>query len=108
MSIFNIEILLDILEKFSIDNDNKNICYSSISFFWQCADIIDNYQKNKKQLSEYELELFKEKYPNDNSKIQFYEKLWKKIFSKLIQINNDKRFDIKKSGINLFAQFFVA
>ena len=108
LSIFNIEILLDILEKFSIDNDNKNICYSSISFFWQCADIIDNYQKNKKQLNEYELELFKEKYPNDNSKIQFYEKLWKKIFSKLIQINSDKRFDIKKSGINLFAQFFVA
>ena len=108
LSIFNIEILLDILEKFSIDNDNKNICYSSISFFWQCADIIDNYQKNKKELNDFESSLFKEKYPDDNSKIQFYENLWNKIFNKLIIINSDKRFDIKKSGINLFSQFFVA
>ena len=108
LTIFNIEVLLDILEKFSVDNENKNICYSSISFFWQCADIIDNYQKNKKELSGLESELYKEKCSNDENRIKFYENLWKKLFNKLIEINKDKRLDIKKSGINIFAQFFVA
>ena len=108
LSIFNIEILLDVLEKFSINNEDKNICYSSISFFWQCADIIDNYQKNKKEMNGLELEIYKEKCSNDENRIKLYENLWNKLFSKLKAINNDKRFDIKKSGINLFAQFYVA
>ena len=108
LSIFNVEILLDVLEQFSINSENKNICYSSISFFWQCANIIDNYQKNKKELNGLELELYKEKCSNDETKITFYENLWKKLFNKLITINNDQRFDIKKSGINIFSQFFVA
>ena len=107
LSIFNIEILLDILEKFSINSEDKNICYNSISFFWQCADIIDNYQKNKKNLNIFESEISKEKWSNEENKNNFYENIWKKLFNKLISINNDKRFDIKKSGINLFSQFFV-
>lgn len=107
LTIFNIEILLDILEKFSVDNENKNICYSSISFFWQCADIIDNYQKNKKELSGLESELYNEKCSNEENRLKFYANLWKKLFIKLVEINEDKRLDIKKSGINIFAQFFV-
>ena len=108
LSIFNMELLIDILEQFSINTQDKNLCYSSISFFWKCADIIDNYQKNKKELNGLELELYNEKCSNDENRIKFYAKLWKLLFSKLIIINNDKRFDIKKSGINLFSQFFVA
>ena len=108
LTIFNIESLINILEKFSLDNENKNLCYSSISFFWQCADIIDTYQKDKKELAGLELELFNEKCSNGDSKKEFYEKLWKNLFKELKIINEDKRFDIKKSGINLFSQFFVA
>ena len=108
LSIFNVEILLDVLEKFSVSNGNKNLCYSSISFFWQCAVIIDDYQKEKKEINSFELELYKEKVCNKENKTQFYGNLWKKLFRELIKINNDKRFDIKKSGINLFSQFFVA
>ena len=108
LSIFNIEILLDILEKFSLQSEDKNISYSSLSFFWQCADIIEKYQKNKKDMKDLELNLNKEKIKNEEDKINFYENLWKKLFHKLLIINKDKRFDIKKSGINLFSQFFVA
>ena len=108
LSIFNIETLIEVLEKFSINSEDKNLCYSSISFFWQCADIIDNYQKDKKEINGFELDTFKEKIPNNENKIKFYENIWKKLFGKLINMNNDKRFDIKKSGINLFTQFFVA
>ena len=108
LSIINIEILLDILEKFSLQLENKNISYSSLSFFWQCTDIIEKYQKKKKEILGLELEYLNEKIKKNENRIKFYENLWKKIFLKLLIINKDKRFDIKKSGINLFSQFFVA
>jgi len=108
LSVLNIEILLDILEKFTLQLENKNISYSSLSFFWQCADIIEKYQKEKKEIQGLELECLDEKFKKDENKIKFYEDLWKKLFKKLVIINKDKRFDIKKSGINLFSQFFVA
>ena len=108
LSVLNIEIILDILEKFTLQLENKNISYSSLSFFWQCADIIEKYQKEKKEIQGLELECLNEKFKKDENKIKFYEDLWKKLFKKLVIINQDKRFDIKKSGINLFSQFFVA
>ena len=107
LSILNIEILLDILEKFILQLENKNLSYSSLSFFWQCADIIEAYQKNKKEIKKFELECIDEKIGKNKENI-FYKNLWKKLFQKLLMINEDKRLDIKKSGINLFSQFFVA
>ena len=109
LNVFNIDHLLNVLEKFSVSKDNNNICYSSISYFWQCADICENYQKSKKVLNKEVLELFDQiKLNTDEEKNLFYGNLWKNIFYKLININNDERFDIKKSGINVFSQFFVA
>ena len=107
LSILNIEVILDILEKFSLQLENKNISYSSLSFFWQCADIIEQYQKNKKEIKGYELDCLNETIEKNKENI-FYNNLWKKLFNKLLIINKDKRFDIKKSSINLFSQFFVA
>ena len=108
LSVLNIEIILDILEKFSLQLENKNISYSSLSFFWQCADIIEKYQKNKKETTILESECLNKKFKKDEDKIKFYVDIWKKLFQKLLIINKDKRFDIKKSAINLFSQFFVA
>ena len=56
LSILNIEDLLDILKKFSLQLENNNISYSSLSFFWQCADIIEKYQNNKKEIKNLESE----------------------------------------------------
>lgn len=47
LNIFNIEHILNILEIFSVSKDNNNICYSSISYFWQCANICEDYDKGK-------------------------------------------------------------
>ena len=108
LSVLHIEILLDILEKFTLQSENKNISYSSLSLFWQCADIIEKYQRDKKELAGFELDCLNEKFKKEENKKKFYEDLWKKLFKKLVIINKDKRFDIKKSGNNLFSQFFVA
>ena len=109
LNIFNIEHILNILEIFSVSKDNNNICYSSISYFWQCANICEDYQKGKKNISEKELELFNDiKFSSENEKNVYFGNIWKNIFFKLININNDERFDIRKSGINVFSQFYVA
>ena len=108
LNIFNIEHILNILEIFSVSKDNNNICYSSISYFWQCANICEDYQKNDK-ISEKELELFDDiKFSTKIEKDEYFGNIWKNIFFKLININNDERFDIRKSGINVFSQFYVA
>ena len=110
LNIFNIDPILNLLEIFSVSKDNNNICYSSISYFWQCANICEDYQKEKKIISSEDMELFKGKikYNNEKEKNEFYSKIWKDIFFKLININNDERFEIRKSGINVFSQIYVA
>ena len=110
LNIFNIEPILNILEIFSVSKDNNNICYSSISYFWQCANICEDYQKEKKLISKDDMILFEKniKLGTSNEKNEFFSKIWKDIFFKLININNDERFDIRKSGINVFSQIYVA
>ena len=110
LNIFNIEPILNILEIFSVSKDNNNICYSSISYFWQCANICEDYQKEKRKISSQEMQLFegKIKYNNEEEKNEYLSKIWKDIFFKLININNDERFEIRKSGINVFSQIYVA
>ena len=110
LNIFNIEPILNVLEIFSVSKDNNNICYSSISYFWQCANICEDYQKEKRKISPNEMELFqgKIKYNTDEEKLDFLSNIWKDIFFKLININNDERFEIRKSGINVFSQIYVA
>ena len=55
------------------------------------------------------MELFegKIKFNTDKEKNEFFSKIWKDIFYKLININNDERYEIRKSGINAFSQIYV-
>ena len=108
LTIFNIDTMLNVLEKFSLNKENNNICYSAIALFWQCADITENFQKGKINLTQNQTEIFEKFLPDKQRQDDFFSKEWKNIFNKLIIINDDKRFDIRKSGINVFAQFFVA
>ena len=108
LTIFNIDLMLNILEKFSLNKENNNICYSAVALFWQCADITENFQKGKINLTQNQTEIYEKFLPDKQKQDEFFSKEWKNIFIKLININDDKRFDIRKSGINVFAQFFVA
>ena len=108
LTIFNIDSMINVLEKFSLNNENNNICYSAIALFWQCADIVENFQKGKINLTSSQKEVYEDYLPNKKEQDEFFSKEWKNIFIKLININNDVRFDIRKSGINVFAQFYVA
>ena len=61
-------------------------------------------------MSQKVMELFegKIKFNTDEEKNEFFSKIWKDIFFKLININNDGRFEIRKSCINAFSQIYVA
>ena len=59
--------------------------------FWQCANKCEDYQKGKEVVSQKVMELFegKTKFNTDEEKNEFFSKIWKDIFFKLININND-------------------
>lgn len=84
----NIEPMLSILEQFSLSKQNDNISYSAIAFFFTCANITEKYQKR-----------------STNEK-EFYKKKWLESFKILSNLNKDERYDIRKSGINVFAQLY--
>ncbi|MCQ2815941.1 MAG: hypothetical protein MJ252_01625 [archaeon] len=108
LTIFNIEPMLNILEKFSMNTQNNNICYSSVSFFWSCADICENFQKRNVNLTENQKQIYELYLPTKEKQDEFFKKNWIQIFAKLLNINHDERYDIRKSGINVFCEFFVA
>ena len=108
LTVFNIDSMLNVLEKFALNKDNNNICYSAIALFWQCADLTENFQKGKINLTKTQIEIFEKYLPNKEKQDEFFSQEWKKIFNVLINLNNDNRYDIRKSGINVFAQFYVA
>ena len=48
LSVLNVEIILNILEKFSLQLENKNINYSSLSFFGNALILYKNIKNIKK------------------------------------------------------------
>ena len=92
--ISNISQIRIILESFSLSKENDNICYSAIALFWSCANLLENFQTKKNPLPD----------TSDN----FFNSEWLSLFNTLLHLNKDSRFDVRKSGINLFSQFFVA
>ena len=90
LSIENIEPMINILEQFALSKQNDNISYSAIALFFSCANIAEKFQK----LS--------------TDQVDYYKQKWSDIFNKLSNLNKDDRYDIRKSGINVFAQIFEA
>lgn len=84
----NIEPMLNILEQFSLSKQNDNISYSAIALFFTCANITEKHQKR-----------------STNEK-EFYKKEWLETFKILSNLNKDERYDIRKSGITVFAQLY--
>lgn len=118
---FNISPLINILEMFSIYKRNHNISYSAITMFWSAAGIAEKFQKiakveNEKlksnnlykNLTEYQKEFFTVNFSEMNEREEYFNTLWKGLFFKLVNICSDGRFEVRKAGINIFADIFVA
>ena len=107
LSIFSVIPLMKLLKLFICEEKDKNINFSSIELFWSCANIIDDYLKEKKFINEnqklYFINFIKEK------EIKVYcEELYLKLFSYLTEINTSNNIEIKKTALNIFTEIFVS
>jgi len=110
LTIFNVMPIISLLYSFISYHKDRNICFNSIELFWSCTNIVEKYHKGKvildiSQQKSFESLLKELKYENFDI---FYNFLYYKIFSQLLQINYDLRNDIRRSGIKVFTEIFVS
>ena len=110
LTIFNVMPIITLLGIFISYQKDKNICFNSIELFWSCANIVEKFHKGKIDINESQKKIFEEllkEEKTENFDI-FYSGLYYKIFSQLLRINSDFRYDIRKNGINIFTEIFVS
>ena len=110
LTIFNVMPILTLLYSFISYHKDRNICFNSIELFWSCANIVEKYHKGKVIIDISQQKIFddllkEQKFENFDI---FYNMLYYKIFSQLLQINYDLRNDIRRSGIKVFTEIFVS
>ena len=110
LTIFNVMPIITLLGIFISYQKDKNICFNSIELFWSCANIVEKSHKGKIVINDFQKKIFEELLKEEKSENfdLFYSGLYYKIFSQLLRINSDFRYDIRKNGINIFTEIFIS
>ena len=110
LTIFNVMPIITLLGIFITYQKDKNICFNSIELFWSCANIVEKFHQGKIVINDLQKKIFEELLKEEKSEsfAIFYSGLYYKIFSQLLRINSDFRYDIRKNGINIFTEIFVS
>ena len=110
LTIFNVMPIITLLGIFISYQKDKNICFNSIELFWSCANIVEKFHKGKIDINEKQKKIYEELLKEEKSENFdiFYSGLYYKIFSQLLRINSDFRYDIRKNGINIFTEIFLS
>ena len=110
LTIFNVMPIITLLGIFITYQKDKNICFNSIELFWSCANIVEKFHQGKIVINDTQKKIFEEllKEEKSDSFDIFYSGLYYKIFTQLLRINSDFRYEIRKNGINIFTEIFVS
>ena len=110
LTAFNIMPIITLLGIFISYKKDNNICFNSIELFWSCANIVEKFHKGKIVIKDFQKAIFEDLLKEEKSENfdTFYSGLYYKIFSQLLGINSDFRYDIRKNGINIFTEIFVS
>ena len=107
ITLFNMIPLMKLLQLFIFDENDRNTCFSAVELFWSCANIIDDFKQEKRHINQKEQDIFNELLKGKEIKV-YCDEIYHKLFSYLISINDDKRIDVRKSGLNVFTEIFVS
>ena len=107
LTLFNIIPIMKLLKQFISNKNDKNISFSSVELFWSCANLIDDYKQGRRHVENKEKPLYDKLLKGKELKI-YCDDLYNQLFSYLIIINEDKRIDVRKSGLNVFTEIFVS
>ena len=107
LTLFNIIPLMKLLQVFIFDDNDQNISFSAVELFWSCANLVDDYKQGKRIIKEKQKPVFDDFLKGKEIK-EYCDELYNKLFAYLIQICNDSRMDVRKSGLNVFTEIFVS
>ena len=110
LTIFNVMPIITLLGILISYQKDKNICFNSIELFWSCANIVEKFHKGKIDINDSQKKIYEELLKEEKSENfdVFYCGLYYKIFSQLLRINLDFRYEIRKNGINIFTEIFIS
>ena len=107
LTLLNLIPIMNLLQVFISNKKDKNISFSSVELFWSCANLIDDFKQGKRVMEDKEKPLLEKLIKGKEIKL-YCDELYEKLFSYLININDDERLDVRKSGLNVFTEIFVS
>ena len=112
----NISIISDIIESFISYKKNSVISKESLEKLDRLSILCEKFQpyiymndfnKEEIKLNSIQKNFFMEKYDTKEKRLDYFDNIWKTIFSKLLNLSLDERKDIRELIINKFTKIFV-
>ena len=112
----NIEIVMEIMESFICYKKNNVISKESLKMLDYLSVLCEKFQpyiymtdfsKEEINLNEIQKEFFVKNYITKENRINFFDRVWKTIFNKLINLSCDKRKEIRELVIESFSKIFA-
>ena len=112
----NISVISDIIESFISYKKNDIISKESLEKLDRLSILCEKFQpyiymtdfnKEEIKLNSIQKKFFVEKYDTKEKRLDYFDTIWKTIFSKLLNLSLDDRKDIRELIINKFTKIFV-
>lgn len=112
----NIEIVMEIMESFICYKKNNIISKESLKMLdylsvlcekFQPYIYITDFSKSEINLNPIQKDFFINKYNTKEKRINYFDKIWKNIFNKLINLSCDERKEIRELVISEFSKIFA-
>ena len=112
----NIEIVMEIMECFICYKKNDVISKESLKMLNYLSVLCEKFQpyiymtdfnKEEINLNDMQKDFFVNKYNTKEKRMDYFDNIWKSIFSKLLNLSCDERKDIRELIIDSFSKIFV-
>ena len=112
----NISVIMDIIESFISYKKNPIISKDSLEKLDRLSILCEKFQpyiymtdfnKEEIKLNSIQKSFFLEKYDTKEKRMDYFDTIWKTIFSKLLNLSLDERQEIRLLIINKFSKIFV-
>ena len=112
----NISIISEIIESFISYKKNNIISKEALEKLDRLSILCEKFQpyiymtdfnKEEIKLNSIQKSFFVEKYDTKEKRMDYFDSIWKAIFSKLLNLSFDERKDIRELIINKFSKIFV-
>ena len=112
----NIEVVMEIMESFICYKKNNIISKESLKMLDYLSVLCEKFQpyiymsdfsKNEINLNPIQKDFFINKFNTKEKRINYFDKIWKNIFNKLINLSCDERKEIRELVISEFSKIFT-